>query len=125
MSNYIKQWLSLRDKEREISAALEEALRGVSHGISVNEFYALYFLHKSESEELRMSDLSQKIGLSLSATSRLLSRFETNCHVIECIACADDKRGVEVRLTQVGQDVLEEALKKVNEVLANYEADLL
>lgn len=124
MSDAVTRWLKLRDIERGVTQAIEQALKRASDPISVNEFHALYFLKESESKELNISDLSMHVGLSLSATSRMLTRFERNCKVIERVICEHDKRSFHVSLTDEGKGILKEALHRVEDALKQYDLDL-
>ena len=71
----ILQWFALRDEYEEIKKEMEKALSECEHSVSLNEFYTLYFLNESDHKELCILDLSYKVGLSLSATSRMVKRF--------------------------------------------------
>ena len=64
-----------------------------------------------------MTDLSTKISLSLSATSRMLAKFENTCGVIERFSSAEDKRGVCIKLTPKGKKYLENTTSIVIDVL--------
>lgn len=88
----------------------------------LNEFYVLYFLNQSQGQSLTVSDLSEKIGLSISATSRMLMKFEESCRVIEQKA-GEDKREVQVILTDKGEDLLNEGVSLIEDVLSQYQLD--
>lgn len=88
----------------------------------LNEFYVLYFLNQSQGQSLTVSDLSEKIGLSISATSRMLVKFEESCRVIEQKA-GEDKREVQVILTDKGEDLLNEGVRLIEDVLSHYQLD--
>ncbi|MCJ0583804.1 MarR family transcriptional regulator, partial [Enterococcus cecorum] len=60
----------------------------------LNEFYVLYFLNQSQGQSLTVSDLSEKIGISISATPRVLVKYEESWRVIEQKA-GEDKREVQ------------------------------
>lgn len=79
----IEQWMKLQAIEREINQGLTQALKKIPEAILLNEFYVLYFLIQSQGQSLTVSDLSKKISLSISATSRMLVKFEESCRVIE------------------------------------------
>lgn len=88
----------------------------------LNEFYVLYFLNQSQGQSLTVSDLSEKIGLSISATSRMLVKFEESCRVIERKA-GEDKREAQVILTDKGKDLLNEGVSLIEDVLSHYQLD--
>ena len=104
----VSKWLSFHNAMKNISNELEEALSKGEQPITLNE---------TEGNILRMTDLSEKISLSLSATSRMLAKFENTCGVIERFSSAEDKRGVCIRLTPSGKKYLEHATSIVAEIL--------
>ena len=93
--------------------------------VTVNEFYVLHFLEQNAGHDLRVSDLSQKLDLSLSATSRMLVRFEQTCNVITRNQGQEDKRSVRINLTAEGENVLSEAKQRIDAVLSKYEEKLV
>ena len=113
----VSKWLSFHNAMKNISNELEEALSKGEHPITLNEYYSLHYLNETEGNILRMTDLSEKISLSLSATSRMLAKFENTCGVIERFSSAEDKRGVCIRLTPSGKEYLEHATSIVAEIL--------
>ena len=113
----VSKWLSFHSAMKYISNELEEALSKGEHPITLNEYYSLHYLNETEGNILRMTDLSEKISLSLSATSRMLAKFENTCGVIERFSSAEDKRGVCIRLTPSGKEYLERATNTVAEIL--------
>ena len=123
MTERLKKWLQLKALEQEINQELEQALSQGRHTIQLNEFYVLHFLSESRQKSLRISDISQHLGLSLSATSRMLVKFETTCKVIERSSCPDDKRGIEIHLTSQGKKVLEDSYRLLEPVLKRYQID--
>ena len=78
--------------------------------------------NQSQGQSLTVSDLSKKIGLSISATSRMLVKFEESCRVIERKA-GKDKREVQVILTDKGKDLLSEGVSLIEDVLSHYQLD--
>ena len=120
----LADWLSFRCRHEEIKKALEKTLLECEHSVSLNEFYTLYFLSKSEDKALAIQDLSQKVGLSPSATSRMLQQFEHSCGVIMRTTCKTDKRSTFIHLTPLGTKRLAIFLKAIDPVLKRYDADL-
>ena len=120
----MNQWLSLRRLEQQIQADMEQALSQASYVMTLNEFHVLYFLKESEGHKLQISEISDKIGLSISATSRMLVRFEKTCGVIERHTCAEDKRAVEIALTDLGKERLAQAQEAVSPVFDQYHIQL-
>lgn len=115
----IHQLVKLNQFQKQLNEELSEALKHGKYNITLNEFYVLYFLKKSEGHSLSISELSQKNGLSISATSRMLTKFEQNCEVIER-RTGKDKRSVIITLTSKGEDYLEDSLTIVESILNNY-----
>ena len=118
----IERWMKLQALEREINQELSQALKTIPEAILLNEFYVIYFLNQSEGQSLTVSDLSKKIGLSISAISRMLVKFEENCHVIERKA-GEDKREVQIILTEKGKDLLKQGIVSLEDVLSRYHLD--
>mgnify|MGYP003378107069 CR=1 FL=1 len=118
----IERWMKLQALEREINQELSQALKTIPEAILLNEFYVLYFLNQSEGQSLTVSDLSKKIGLSISATSRMLVKFEENCRVIDR-KVGEDKREVQIILTEKGKDLLKPGIDSIEDVLSRYHLD--
>ena len=72
----VNKWIAFHSNMKQISTELEDALSKGEHPITLNEYYSLHYLNETEGNILRMTDLSTKISLSLSATSRMLAKFE-------------------------------------------------
>lgn len=120
----MNQWLALRLLERQMQADMETALSKASYVMTLNEYQTLYFLKESQGHKLLISEISAKVGLSMSATSRMLVRFENKCGVIGRHTCQDDKRAVEITLTALGQERLAIAQAAVQPVLEHYRHQL-
>ena len=118
----IEQWMKLQAIEKEINQELTQGLKKIPEAILLNEFYVLYFLNQSQGQSLTVSNLSKKIGLSISATFRMLVKFEESCRVIERKA-GEDKREVQVILTNKGKDLLNEGVSLIEDVLSHYQLD--
>lgn len=120
----LDHWLTMQRLERQIQQDITKALTRASYPMALNEFYTLYYLENSQEYKLQISELSEKIGLSISAVSRMLVRFEETCGVIERHTCIKDKRGVEIALTPLGKERLMQAEKTVTPVLKKYQTIL-
>ena len=73
------------------------------------EWYAiLLILAQSQDAAMRPSDLADQIGLSRSATTRLVDRLERS-GLVERRVCGSDRRGTYVSLTSRGQEVFKRA----------------
>ena len=113
----VNKWIAFHSNMKQISTELEDALSKGEHPITLNEYYSLHYLNETEGNILRMTDLSTKISLSLSATSRMLAKFENTCGVIERFSSAEDKRGVCIKLTPKGKKYLGNTTSIVTDVL--------
>ena len=88
------------------------------HDLSLKEFYLLYFLSEAPEKKLKLQELESMVGLSQSAVSRLVSRFEAKgCGALQRQACDNDRRSIYTSLTQIGQDKLDKSQVTFKEVL--------
>lgn len=76
--------------------------------ISLEWYAILLMLAQSEAAAMRPSDLADQIGLSRSATTRLVDRLESD-GLVERRACGSDRRGTFVLLTPRGEEVFKGA----------------
>ncbi len=76
--------------------------------ISLEWYAILLMLAQSDDTSMRPSDLADQIGLSRSATTRLVDRLESD-GLVERRSCASDRRGTFVMLTPRGEEVFREA----------------
>lgn len=110
-------WFSLTHIQSEINEQLEQVLQQ-KYGLSLKEFYVLYFISQTDDKELRLQQLQEKIGLSQSATSRLVARMEAEtCGALERHMCENDRRGIYTGITERGEMKLRGALETFDEVL--------
>ncbi|MGW6961604.1 MarR family winged helix-turn-helix transcriptional regulator [Streptomyces chartreusis] len=72
------------------------------------EYLALMHLSEAPARHLRMSDLAEVCEMSLSGTTRVVLRLESQGFV-QRVRCAEDARGWNAVLTDVGFRRLEEA----------------
>ena len=96
--------------------ALEREL-GDSHGLGVSDFEVLDHL-ASKPDGCRAQNLADVVHLSQSALSRLADRLERH-GLVERSSCADDRRGINLVLTDAGRDKHAGALRTYCEVLAS------
>lgn len=71
--------------------------------ISLDWYSTLLMLSQAESGIMRPSDLADQVGLSRSATTRLIDRLENEA-LVERLACETDRRGTFVGLTPLGEE---------------------
>ncbi|PLS07094.1 MarR family winged helix-turn-helix transcriptional regulator [Neobacillus cucumis] len=113
----ITHWLSFSNLQMKITNELESSLQE-KHQLSLNEFYVLLFLSEAPHKKLKLQQLQNRVGLSQSAMSRLVSRFEArDCGVLERNICIDDRRAIYTSLTAEGEVKLKNALVSFNETL--------
>ncbi|WP_223285674.1 MarR family winged helix-turn-helix transcriptional regulator [Paenibacillus sp. PL91] len=110
-------WLSLSQIYSNITDKLEQALMQ-EYDLSLKEFYVLSFISKSEDKELRLQQVQEMVGLSQSATSRLVVRMEAkDCGALERHICEDDRRGIYTQITELGEIKYLHALQTFNRVI--------
>lgn len=113
----LMNWLSLSNLQIKITNELESVLQE-KHQISLKEFYVLLFLSEAPKKKLKLQQLQNMVGLSQSAMSRLVSRFEAkDCGVLKRHVCEDDRRAIYTSITQEGEEKLEKASLTLNEAL--------
>ena len=76
--------------------------------ISLEWYSILLMLAQTDQGAMRPSELADLVGLSRSATTRLIDRIEAQ-GLVERRACGSDRRGTFVVLTPVGVDVFKQA----------------
>ncbi|WP_223067955.1 MarR family winged helix-turn-helix transcriptional regulator [Paenibacillus caui] len=118
--NLLTSWLSLNQIQMTIANELESVLQE-KHQLSLKEFYLLLFLFEAPEQKLRLQQLESMVGLSQSAMSRLVSRFEAKgCGALKREICEADRRAVYTALTEIGEAKLEKALVSVRMVLEKF-----
>ncbi|ETT44327.1 MULTISPECIES: MarR family transcriptional regulator [unclassified Paenibacillus] len=116
-NDLINSWLSLSLIQMKVAAVLEAKLTE-NYELSLKEFYVLLFLSEAPEQKLKLQQLESMVGLSQSAVSRLVSRFEAKgCGALERKSCEADRRSIYTSLTAIGQDKVDRAKQTVNEVL--------
>ncbi len=117
MSAAFCQWLEINNFHLKVESTLEKSLQ-TNHNLSLKEFYVLYFLSQEPDQKLRLQDLEEKVGLSQSAVSRLVSKFEAKgCGALERNVCEQDRRSIYTSLTKTGAAKLAAAAATVEQVL--------
>ncbi|MCE6989956.1 MarR family winged helix-turn-helix transcriptional regulator [Dyadobacter sp. CY323] len=85
------------------------------HGISLNEFMILYHLGEATDEKLRRVDLAEKIGLTASGITRMLTPLE-KLGLVKREANSRDARVSYVKLANAGKKILNESSATAEEV---------
>jgi DNA-binding MarR family transcriptional regulator len=112
----VSAWRALSASHAAAWAALEHEL-GKRHGLGVSEFEVLDRLAERPEGNYRAQELAGAVQLSQSALSRLIDRLEKHGLVERCM-CGEDRRGIYVTLTPVGQQRHAEAAPTHRGVLA-------
>ncbi|WP_160718787.1 MarR family winged helix-turn-helix transcriptional regulator [Bacillus sp. USDA818B3_A] len=113
----ITKWLSFSNLQVKITNTLENSLQE-KHQLSLNEFYVLLFLSEAPDRKLKLQQLQNMVGLSQSAMSRLVSRFEArDCGVLKRNICVDDRRAIFTSLTKEGEEKLKQAMVTFQQTL--------
>ncbi len=96
------EWHDLMGRYHRITCALDRQLTA-QHGLTVSDFEVLQQLYAPGPDypQVRMHDLCERVHLSQSAFSRLISRLE-NAGLVERATCAEDRRCAYTRITEEG-----------------------
>jgi DNA-binding MarR family transcriptional regulator len=100
-------WRTLAALHARIEDRLERALQR-AHQLSVSEYTVLDVLARQDDFHLRMSQVSQAVVLSQSATTRLVTRLEDR-DLLSRYLCPTDRRGIYTELTDAGVALLDAA----------------
>jgi DNA-binding MarR family transcriptional regulator len=88
---------------RSLSASLL-----AEHGLSVNDYEALYLLFRAEGRRLKRVDLARRLALTPSGVTRLLEGLEA-AGLVERASCPGDLRVTYACLTEAGAEALDRA----------------
>jgi len=98
--------------------ALDEAL-SKTHGISVKEFDVLITLFNASDGRLRMAELAERVVLSPSGVTHLVTRLERD-GLVHRIVDEGDRRSFFAALTQAGHQRLRDSRPTHNEVVREH-----
>jgi DNA-binding MarR family transcriptional regulator len=98
--------------------ALDEAL-SQAHGISVKEFDVLITLFNAPDGHLRMTELAERVVLSPSGVTHLVTRLERD-RLVQRIVDDGDRRSFFAALTPAGHQRLRDARPTHNEVIREH-----
>ncbi|ASU85833.1 MarR family transcriptional regulator [Nocardiopsis gilva YIM 90087] len=99
-----QRWCALSLLHGTIESHIERALQA-RHDLSTREYSVLLVLSTHNGARMRMSELSEAVVLSQSATTRLVNRMEERGLLMR-VLCADDRRGIYTAITDDGQRLL-------------------
>ncbi|THA71873.1 MarR family transcriptional regulator [Streptomyces sp. A0958] len=103
-------WIALSLLHGKIETRVERALQS-GHGLSVREYSLLDVLsrqHSGPGGHLQMKQVADAVGLSQSATTRLVTRLEDR-GLLTRYLCDTDRRGIYTDVTDDGLVLLAEA----------------
>lgn len=103
----VRTWIRFLATHSAITRELEARLMG-AHGLTLSDYDVLVQLARAEDHKLRNIELAKAVVLTRSGVTRLVDGLEKDGLVKRC-ACADDKRGSFVQITDVGIARLREA----------------
>ncbi len=103
----MRTWIRFLATHSAITRELEARLMG-AHGLTLSDYDVLVQLARAPEHRLRNIELAKAVLLTRSGVTRLVDGLEKDGLVSRC-ACADDKRGTLVVLTDDGLGRLREA----------------
>jgi len=101
-------WRAILRGTRLLETALDDALH--DSGLQLSEYEIISMLSESPSHRLRMSELAAMVVQSRSRLTHTAKRLETRGWVAR-EQCLGDRRGVELVLTPVGLEAVDEISK--------------
>ena len=113
----VSGWLSLTNAYVTITGELDVAMQQ-RHDLTLKEFYVLLFLYQTPEKKLKLQQLQKMVGLSQSAMSRLVARFEAKgCGALQREVCLEDRRNIYTAITEIGENKLVKALDTFHSIL--------
>ena len=116
--NILDCWQWLQVAQDTLSTKMEEILK--SEEITTREWITLRVLSTQNTascaSHFKMKTLSERIGLSASATGRLVSRLEDQGLLIRYL-CPTDRRGIYNDVTMDGREILERVTPQIEALL--------
>lgn len=103
----VRAWTRLLRAHAATSRLLSSSLQA-EHGLTINDYEALYVLAHAEGRRMRRVDLAQRLVLTPSGVTRLLEGLE-RAGLVERAACPSDLRVTYAQLTESGAAKLEAA----------------
>ena len=106
MSNKLDCLLQLYSLQTQLQKTIDRHLS--LHGISLSEFFILYYLDSSDTKTMRRIDLAEHVGLSASGITRALNPLE-KIGLVEKEINPRDARVSLVKLSQTGEKLFKDA----------------
>lgn len=104
---HAQAWMGLLETHKRLTRELDAELEA-EHGLTLSALEALSRLAAAERHGLRLSELANACGLSLSRISRIVDALEAR-GLVERLAVDTDARAVEGRLTAAGLELVRSA----------------
>lgn len=102
-----RAWSEVASFCSAVDASLDKWLTD-RYRLGITEYRALVLLSGSSDKELRIAVLAQRVGLTSTSTTRLVTRLETK-GLVRRDVCEDDGRGVYAVIDGPGEELLREA----------------
>jgi DNA-binding MarR family transcriptional regulator len=103
----VRAWTRLLRAHASTTRLLNAELQA-EHGLSLNDYEALYVLAHSEGQRLKRVELSRRLLLTPSGVTRLLEGLE-HAGLVERVSCPTDLRVAYAQLTEAGAEKLKVA----------------
>jgi DNA-binding MarR family transcriptional regulator len=112
----VREWRELLARHADLTCALDRALQA-GHSLGMSEYEVLERLAELPEHSAKVATIAKSVHLSQSALSRVIGRLET-AGLVERHMCPEDRRAVNVRLTDEGLVRQTEAQPTQRRVLA-------
>ena len=96
----VREWRELLARHADLTCALDRALQA-GHELGMSEYEVLERLAELPEQSAKVQTIAKSVHLSQSALSRVIGRLET-AGLVERHMCPEDRRAVNVRLTEAG-----------------------
>ena len=103
----MRAWTRLLRAHASTTRLLSAELQA-EHGLTINDYEALFLLGKAEGERMRRVDLARGLVLTPSGVTRLLEGLE-EAGLVTRVTCSHDLRVTYAELTDAGRQRLAEA----------------
>ena len=104
---HAEAWIGLLETHKRLVRTLDAQLEA-EHGLTISALEALGRLAAAEGQNLRLSELAEGCGLSLSRISRIIDTLQTR-GLVERQAVESDGRAVHAHLTDAGLELVRSA----------------
>lgn len=112
----VREWRELLARHSDLTCALDRALQA-GHSLGMSEYEVLERLAELPEHSAKVATIAKSVHLSQSALSRVIGRLEV-AGLVERHMCPEDRRAVNVRLTDEGLQRQAEAQPTQRKVLA-------